>query len=232
MATRTRKATAKKTPRAPRNTTPKKTPLALSLVKPAPTAVPVTIVDLRHRLPVRRRNFVGPHTQNQIAGARAALASAALQLPIPVSRWNGPTATLTDGTVITHNDRIGHNPTFVPPLDFTVQIACPHGAIHTHTVASAHGLTWARDNTRTCEQRHAHTTTADDGIELDWDKAITRRISPATQPKPSVVLQLTEGVRRAHATKADTQELRLDDIAEGLAVRVADDTAKEHPDHA
>lgn len=217
----------KRQPGAPKTTTP-----ALSLVAPKPTP---TVVDLRHALRVRRRNFVGPYTQHQIAGARAAQASAALQLPIPVNRWNGPTATLADGTLLTHNDRPGHNPTQTPPPDFTAHIACRHGAIHTHPITRAHHLAEARAITRACGQAHADTTADDDKV-LDWDKAINRGVRPVHQPKPAVVVQLREGVRRAQALHDETEPLSLNTIADGLAARkegAADtETPKEHPDHA
>lgn len=224
-----KRAASKRQPSALNTTTP-----ALSLVtrKATPDTDPsATVVDLRYALRVRRRNFVGPYTQNQIAGARAAQASAALQLPIPVNRWNGPTATLADGTLLTHNDHPGQNPTTVPPLDFTAHIACSHGAIHAHTVTSVRDLAEARAVTRACGQAHADTT-VDDQTVLDWDKAINRGVGPVLKPKPAVVVQLKEGVRRAKALHDDTEPLSLDAIAEGLTARAQDadtETPKEHP---
>ncbi|MDX3179537.1 hypothetical protein PV382_46035, partial [Streptomyces scabiei] len=92
--TSTRKTPAKKT--TGRKTAARKTPTA----KPAAKAQR-TVVDLRHPLPVRRRVFVGPMGAHEQAAIRAALASAAARLPIPVRAWNGPPALLADGTVLT-----------------------------------------------------------------------------------------------------------------------------------
>lgn len=227
-----RKNTAKRT-NPKRQTGARKTPaLSLSLVTPPTTETTATLIDLRYALPVRRRNFVGPYTPHQIAGARAAQASAALMLPIPVSRWNGPTATLADGTLLTHNDHPGHNPTLPPPRHFTAHIACRHGGIHTHRVTSTRDLAEARAVTRACGSSHADTTNHA-GTALDWDKAINRGVGPVLKPKPSVVVQLQEGVRRAKALHDDTEPLSLVAIADGLAERAQDadtEQPKEHPE--
>lgn len=205
-----KKATTKRTtptkPRAPRTRAARNATPALSLVKEQTaqddTKQPAaTIVDLRHPLPVRRRLFVGPHTPAELAAIRAALASAAARLPVPVRSWNGPTAQLADGTVLTHT------PTFATtdqPPAFTAAIRCRHGAVHVYPVHNALDLSRARLLAHQCDQR-------------------------ADQPKPPAVHALPEGVRRAEATKADTQPLTTAEITAGLEARADNDQAKEHP---
>lgn len=229
-----KKTAAKRTtpakPRAARTRTPRKaTAPALSLVKETTSADKATVVDLRYPLTPRRRLFVGPMGPHEQAAIRAALDSARLRLPIPVRTWNGSTAQLTDGTLLTHNPG--------PDRYFTAHVACPHGAIHGHPITSYRDLAVARDQTAQCTTPHAAAGPDPDGIEdeLDWHTAITRGVGPVAQPKPPAVHFLREGVRRAEATKADTQPLPLDDIAEGLAARAAEQTAdadqpKEHPE--
>lgn len=223
---------AKKT--TPRKTTAKKAsaPAPKPAVKKAPRKAPVNTA-----------------TVTEQAATHAALAAAALALPIPVRTWNGSTAHLTDGTLLIHNPS--------PDRTFTAHIACRHGAIHNWPINSHTDLREARALTHACERRHSTPTT--DGTELDWDKAITRGVGAVAQPKPSAVLQLREGIRRAEATKADTQPLDTseiagrqpralgdelthsdagvtdtqplshDEIAEGLAQRADNDQMKEHP---
>lgn len=169
-------------------------------------------------LPVRRRDFTGPYTPHQLTEARAALASVTAQLPIPTLLWltqiNGRAAArLGDGTLLTHNGP-AHQP------NFTAHIPCPHGALHEHTVHTAHQLAEARATTTLCQTPHG---------TPDQDTAITRGTTPTTQPKTSAVLQLHEGVHRAQAAATDTQPLALDDITTGLTTHADNDTAKEHP---
>lgn len=215
----TKKTTAKRTPA--RKTTPRKTAAAttpaLTLVKPGdqqPTHK-ATIVDLRHPLTVRRRRFVGPWGPSEQAAIRAALDSAALQLPIPVRTWNGSTAKLKDNTLLVHNPG--------PDRVFTAHTTCRNGAIHGTPITSWQDLTDARTQADTCTLTHAQPTPDPDGIhtELDWATAITRGVTPAPQPKPAAAFPLPEGVRRTEATKHDTQPMPLDTIAEGLAERAA-----------
>ncbi len=196
--TRTRKQATKKT--TPRNTT-----------KPAhnPARDRATIVDLRKPLPPRPRHLTGPMGPNEQAAIRAALATAATRLPIPVRTWNGSTANLTDGTILTHNPG--------PDRVFTAHIACPHGAIHGWPITTHTDLREARALTRICTRPHG---------THDADTAITHGVRPTPAPKPSAVLQLREGIHRAHAATADTQPLNTQDIADGLNARAAD-TAKE-----
>lgn len=177
-----------------------------------------TTVDLRHPLPVRRRLFVGPTGPSELAAIRAALAAAAARLPVPVRAWNGPTAHLDDGTVLTHTPP--HATTDQPPT-FIAHVPCTHGAHHEYLIHTTRDLAGARAVTRTCETHH--------GSE-PADTAITRGVGPAPQPKPPVVLQLREGVRRATAATAETQPLSLTDITDGLTTRTADtEQPKEHP---
>jgi hypothetical protein len=138
------------------------------------------------------------------AAIRAALASAAARLPVPVRAWTGPTAHLADGTVLTHTP--AHAPTYTAqPPAFTATLRCPHGAIHAYTIHTAQELHRARLLTAQCDQRAPHPKT------------------PAVHPLP-------EGIRRADASAPDTQPLSGDDIADGLAARTADtETPKEHP---
>lgn len=201
MATRTRNAnkqTAKKTTPRPRKTT-----------KTRPANAPVntaTTVDLRKPLPVRRRVFVGPMGAQEQAAIRAALASAAAQLPIPVRTWNGPTAHLTDGTVITHTP--AHAYTDQTPT-FQAAIRCPHGAAHTYTIHTAQELHRARQITALCNQ--------------------TTDTAPQTpQPNPAV-RALGDALTRARTAAADTQPLTLTDITAGLEARADTETPKGHP---
>lgn len=222
----------KRTPRKPAADIP-----ALTLVSPNAKAEDTTTqVDPRPRLTVRRRLFVGPMGAHEQAAIRAARDSAALFLPIPVRAWNGSEAQLTDGTLLIHNPGPDpDHPNHTGHRVFTAQIACRHGAIHGWPIASADDLKEARAVTRTCGTPHAEPTTDDDGIhEYDWDKAISRGIPVVAQPKPSVVLQLAEGVRRAKASADKTQPLDQAEIAEGLAQRAAEqpadnDQTREHP---
>ncbi|MFF1444188.1 hypothetical protein [Streptomyces sp. NPDC058295] len=190
---------------------------------PAPAAV-----DLRHLLKPRRRLFTGPMGPNEQAAIRAALDTARAALPIPVRTWNGSTAHLTDGTLLTHNPG--------PDRLFTAHIACRHGAIHGYPITTHTDLREARALTHACERPHT-TPTDHDGTTYDWDKAITRGVhtepdpKPAPTPKPDVVVQLREGVRRAHALHDKTEPLSLKDIADTVAARQADsETPKEHPE--
>jgi hypothetical protein len=202
MATRTRNAkqTAKKTTPRPRKTTTKTRPANA----PVNTA---TTVDLRKPLPIRRRVFVGPMGAQEQAAIRAALASASAQLPIPVRTWNGPTAHLTDGTVITHTP--AHAYTDQQPT-FQAAIRCPHGAAHTYTIHTAQELHRARQITALCNQP---TDTA-----------------PTTpQPNPSV-RALGDALTRAKTAAADTQPLTLADITAGLQARADQDQPKGHPE--
>ncbi|MFE9812356.1 hypothetical protein [Streptomyces sp. NPDC005548] len=218
------KTTAKKpAPTRPARTRRKTTPAPVptvslvKLTKPRPKRI--TLVDLRYKLPVRRRLFVGPMGATEQAAVRAALASAAARLPIPVRTWNGSTAHLTDGTLVIHNPG--------PDRRFTAHIACRHGAIHGWPIHTERDLRTARALTHACER--PHTAPADDS-NLNYDHAISLGVGPIPQPKPSVVLALREGVHRAKATQAETQPLSLAEIADGVANRTPDtDTAKEHP---
>ncbi|WP_435606600.1 hypothetical protein [Streptomyces ardesiacus] len=201
MATKTRNAkqTAKKTTPRPRKTT----------TKARPTNTPVntaTTVDLRKPLPIRRRVFVGPMGAQEQAAIRAALASAAAQLPIPVRTWNGPTAHLADGTVITHTP--AHAYTDQTPT-FHATIRCPHGAIHAYTIHTAQELHRARQITALCDQ--------------------TTDTAPQTpQPNPAV-RALGDALTRAKNAAADTQPMSTKAIAAGLEARADTEAPKEHP---
>ena len=199
--TTTRKTTAKKT--TTRTTTAKKAPAA----RKTATKPRGTVVDLRHPLPVRRRLFVGPMGAHEQAAIRAALASAAARLPVPVRAWNGPTAHLDNGTVLTHTP---HHATTDQTPTFIAHLPCRHGATHQHLIHTARDLAAARTDTNRCDGLH--------GTDL---------------PKPPAVVQLREGVRRATASAADTQPLNRDEIDAGLADRAAaadTDSPKEHPE--
>lgn len=200
--TTTRKTTAKKTTR--RNTTAKKAPAARATA----ASDQGTVVDTRPPLPVRRRVFAGPMGAHEQAAIRAALASAAARLPVPVRAWNGPTAHLDNGTVLTHTP---HHATTDQTPQFIAHIPCRHGATHQHLIHTARDLAAARTNTNSCDGLHGTT--------------------PAPEPKPPAILQLREGIQRAAASAADTQPLNRDDIDAGLAARAADtDQPKEHPE--
>jgi hypothetical protein len=192
---------------------------------PAPKAPARTLISLvklaktpRRPLPKRPRTFYGRHTAIQLAEARACLASATARLPIPHILWltqaNGQAAArLTDGTFIIH--------TAERAPDFLALIRCPLGTLHSHTIHTAADLAEARAVTHACMRQHETD---------DHHRAITYGVHPVAQPKPSAVLALREGVRRAEATKVDTQAMSLEEIADGAAARAADtETAKEHP---
>ena len=240
MATRTRKqtpakATAKKAPaktaaarRAASSNTAKTSTSGTAAKKTAktaskkalPKATPVndtTTVDLRPKLPVRRRIFVGPMPPTELAAVRAALASARAALPVPVRAWHGPQAQLADGTLLIHNPG--------PDRVFTAQIACPHGAIHGWPITTHHDLTEARAVTRICQTPHSKPDPTED---LDWDQAIRAGVTPLSQPVVKVN-RLTEGLKAAKKATADTQSLSAQDIADGITARADADQPKEHP---
>lgn len=221
MAPRTRKTTnspkkpaAKKTARPHKAVAPK-TPPALAVVKPR-TDQP-TIVDHRDALPVHRRPTTGPLGANEQAAVRAALDTARTRLPIPVRTWNGSTAQLADGTLLTHNPG--------PDRTFTAHIACRHGAIHGWPINTHTDLQEARALTHACERKHAANTLSDNGLPYDWNKALHHGIQPTTR--------LAEGLITAKKATTATQELSADAIAAGLAARTAapadDHQPKEHP---
>lgn len=203
-----------------RNTTAKKTRARAANNR-------ATVVDLRHRLPVRRRNFVGPYTPAQIAEARAVLASAMARLPIPSLLWltqadGRAYAKLPNGTLLIHT-----HPT---QPEFDAYIPCRHGALHQHLVTNARDLAEARAVTHACEHPHTTPTAGEDG-RLDWDKAINHGVT--TRPaQTGVIVQLRAGARRAaHTLHDDTEPLTLTDITAGLRDRAAGaaDQPKEHP---
>jgi hypothetical protein len=211
----TRKAAAKTT-RAPRKATATKPAKpALSLVTNTPdTDDRSTVVDLRPPVPVRRKLFVGPMGPNEQAAIRAALAAAALGLPVPVRAWTGSQAQLADGLLLIHNPG--------PDRMFTAQIACRHGAIHGWPISTAQQLREARALTHACERRHAAPTTHDDGITCDYEKAIQHGIRPTNR--------LAEGIKTIRKARTTTQSLHLNQITDGLKTQAADtEPAKEHP---
>lgn len=215
-----KKTTAAKRTASPRKRAPRKTTTALTLVNPNETTTTAeqepatTQADTRTRLTVRRRLFVGPMGASEQAAVRAALASAALRLPVPVRSWNGSTAQLTDGTLLIHNPG--------PDRVFTAHVACRRGAIHGWPITTHDDLREARALTHACERRHTANTPGDNGIELDWHKALQHGIQPTTR--------LAEGLKTAKKSTADTQSMSLNEIGAHIAEQLADkDTAKEHP---
>lgn len=242
MATRTRKTTAKQTTTAAakKTTSPARKPTAKKTPPAKPDTDRATVVDTRPELPVRRRVFVGPMGAHEQAAIRAALAAAAIALPVPVRAWNGSQAHLADGVLLIHNagtDRI-----------FTANIACQHGAIHGYPITTAQDLREARALTHACERRHADPS-IHDGTEYDWDKAIHPRPRPQAvfpvpvplpgEPTTGTTVLAIPATRRVLAdqlthkprtTAAATQPIPQEDIAAVLAGRATDnETAKEHP---
>jgi hypothetical protein len=212
MATRTNSArkttpakkTAAKAP-AKKTASPARKPAAK---KALPKAAPVnTVVDLRRPLPVRRKVFVGPMGVTEQAAIRAALASAAARLPVPVSAWTGPRAELADGTVLTHTPP--HATTNQQPT-FIATIRCPHGAVHAHTIHTAQELHRARILTIQCDQR-------------------TDKAPGHPTPNPSV-RALGDGLTRAKTATAETQPLNQAEITAGLEARADTETPKGHPE--
>lgn len=183
MATRTRKTTAKKTA-AKKATSPARKPATKALPNTAPVNK-ATVTDIRPPLPVRRRVFVGPMGATEQAAIRAALAAAAARLPVPVSAWHGPTAHLTDGTVLTHTPP--HTTTDRTPA-FHAAIRCPHGAIHPYTIHTALDLHRARLLTQQCGQRTDTTPQEPDTKVRALGDALTRTKTAAadTQPIPAI----------------------------------------------
>jgi hypothetical protein len=214
MATRTNRA-RKTTPakKTAANTPAKKT--TSQARKPAakkalPKTAPVnndTVVDFRRPLPVRRKVFVGPMGVTEQAAIRAALASAAARLPVPVSAWTGPRAELADGTVLTHTPP--HATTNQQPT-FIATIRCPHGAVHAHTIHTAQELHRARILTIQCDQR-------------------TDKAPGHPTPNPSV-RALGDGLTRAKTATAETQPLNQAEITAGLEARADTETPKGHPE--
>lgn len=199
--TGTTKASTNKTPAA-KKTTSRKPPAKKALPKTAPVNK-ATTVDLRHPLPVRRKVFVGPLGATEQAAIRAALASAAARLPVPVRAWHGPTAHLPDGTVLTHTP--AHATTEQTPA-FHAAIRCPHGAVHAYTIRTAADLQQARTLTARCQQ--------------------------STQPAPATPT-LNPAIRRLGDTPAaadETQPMDTTQITAGLTARADNDTAREHPE--
>ncbi|WP_093803941.1 hypothetical protein [Streptomyces sp. Wb2n-11] len=160
MSTRTRK------PRTAKKATP----------APAPERPNLTLVDLRHPLPVRRRT-IGPASPQVLAEARAARASAWCRLPIPVLAWHAIPGTayarLHDGTLIVHTG--GHT------NQFTAWTPCRHGAHHAHQVDSHGALNAARGEAAACTTPHA---------ETDAHQALTTAIT-AAEPEPTSRPRLT-----------------------------------------
>jgi hypothetical protein len=220
-----RKPAAKRTPAARtgrKRTAPRKTTTpaaqALSLVKEQPEP---TTVDVRDRLPIRRRHFVGEYTRTQIVEARAALASATARLPIPHILWlaqidGRAAARLADGTHLVH--------THERAPEFTAILRCPTGGLHTEPVTCERDLRAARTITATCTRRHDETDPEADGY--DWHKAVTLGVQKLI---PARLSPLNAGLQAAKKATADTQPLSKQDIADGLAARAAADAAKEHP---
>ncbi|WP_309031330.1 hypothetical protein [Streptomyces alfalfae] len=179
-----------------------------------------TVVDLRKPLPTRRPHAHGPYTAAQLTEARAVLASATAQLPVPHLLWltqidGRAAARLADGTLLIHRGP-GHRP------HFTALVRCPHGALHHHTITTAQQLREARADTALCTRQH--------GTDSQH-QALTGRIQPPADPAPSRVSRLGDALTTARLAAADTQPLSHDDIRAGLAARTAADqeTAKEHP---
>ncbi|NUS82732.1 MAG: hypothetical protein HOY75_08260 [Streptomyces sp.] len=235
MAPRTRKATStapgtpvkdapaeKQTGRRTRKGTAAKTEGRTLTVVEEPRSA-ATIVDLRRPLPVRYRTFVGTHTRAQIVEARAALASAMAQLPVPHLLWltqpNGQaSAVLADGTHLIH--------THERAPEFTAIVRCPTGGRHAHLVTNAQDLKAARAITRTCTRRHDNTNPGAGGY--DWHKAATLGIQ---QLVPAHLSRLGNGLTTAKAAVADTQPLSEQAIADHIEAQLAHqaEQPKEHP---
>jgi hypothetical protein len=216
-----KKTTAKKTTtRAPRKPAAKQTAARLSLVKPD-TDTRATVVDLRHPLPARRRP-AGPYTLAQLTEARAALASAMAQLPVPHILWltqidGRAAARLTDGTHLIHTHH--RDP------EFTAYLRCPTGGIHTELVTNERDLKAARAITRTCTRRHDNTDPA--AGTYDWHKAATLGVQTIV---PTRLSPLNAGLQAVKKTTADTQPMSTSEIAAHIAEQFAADTPKEHPE--
>jgi len=216
-----KKAAAKRAPAKPRATrtprTRKTTSPALSLVKEQPTVQPqpaVTLVDLRKPLKARRRNFVGTHTTAQLVEARACLASAMAQLPVPHLLWltqidGRAAARLADGTHLIH--------THHRAPEFTAILRCPTGGLHTELVTNDRDLRAARTITATCTRRHDDTDPGAGGY--DWHKAATLGVQKLI---PARLSPLNVGLQAVKKATAKTQPLDLNVIADGLAARAAD----------
>ena len=223
-----KKTTAKRTTttaaaaRPARKRTPRKTATpALSLVKEQPDTA--TVVDLRRPLQTRRRDFVGPHTPAQLAEARATLAAAMAQLPVPSLLWltqidGHAAARLADGTHLIH--------THERAPEFTALVRCPTGGLHTELVTNPADLKAARAVTATCNRRHDDTDPS--AGTYDWHKAVTLGVQTVV---PTRLSPLNAGLQTAKKANADTQSMSLDEIGAHIAEQLAAETeqTKEHP---
>jgi hypothetical protein len=208
-----RKTTAKKT--TARKTTAQKTTAA-----PAENAG--TVVQLRPKLATRRRTAAGEYTPAQLTEARAALASAMAQLPVPHILWltqidGRAAARLTDGTHLIH--------THHRAPEFTAYLRCPTGGLHTELVTNQADLKAARAGTACCNRRHDDTDPA--AGTYDWHKAITLGVQTTV---PTRLSPLNAGLKTAKKATADTQPLSTADIAAHIAAQLADQNPKEHPE--
>lgn len=184
----------------------------------------LTLVDLRHPLPVRRR-IVGPPTPEILAEARAALASAWCRLPIPVLAWHAIPGTayarLHDHTLIVHTG--GHT------NQFTAWVPCRHGAHHAHQINSPAALNTARAEAAGCTTPHT---------DPDTHHALTTAIA-AAEPEPTARPRLTDQLKtvknertladtltRSNLTDADTEQI---DVTTLRATHTDTEQAQEHP---
>ena len=220
-----KRATAKKTPaaRTPRKkTTTKKTQPRLSLVKPPKP------------LPIRAPQFM-----TDIQG-HATLAARIVGITTPhIRQWvdhGDDTATrrLLDGTL--HYDHTTRT--------LSWQATCLMGAVHTYPIPTPGAAAAARVLAARCTQLHADLSTvppltADDLEALGllqtptWARPdllgddITQTIPvplPDRQPRA-----LGDELTHSTTGTGDTQPLSHDEIAEGLAARADDESAREHP---
>lgn len=189
---------------------------------PAPTLSPV---KARKPLPVRDREFV---TDAQIYATHAAKRAG-----IPVHRireWTDhqdgtATRLLADGYLhYTHATRT-----------LTWQATCRMGALHTYTLDSPSTAAAARVQAANCEELHADLSTVPPLTANELEEL--GLLQTPTWARPDLIgddftdtkVIAAEPITRATASAADTQPLSHQEIAEGIAARAANDTAKEHP---
>jgi hypothetical protein len=226
--TAAKKTTAKKTAAAKppaKRTTPRKT-TALALVKPA-----------KNQLPTRTARWM---TDTQ---GYATLAARIAGITTPSIRaWrdhrdNTATRRLSDGSVL-HYDHTTRT--------LTWQATCPMGATHEYVLDRPSTAAAARVHADRCNTAHTDLTqvprlTADELADLGilhtptWARPDLLG-EPDTQSIPVTLPDrepraLADQLTRSDTSTTDTQPLSTQDIADGLAARIADtETPKEHPE--
>lgn len=196
---------------------------------------PLSLVKPRKDLPTRDRDFM---TDTQGYATLAALIVGITT--VNIRNWRDhrdgtATRPLRDGSTLHYN---------LPTRTLTWQAVCRMGAIHQYALTSRSVACAARLHADACDQLHADLTqiprlTADELAALGllntptWARPdnlsgdITETI-PVPLPERAA-RALADTLTRSSSATDETHPMNLTDIADGLAARAADDTAKEHP---